>query len=829
MKRLSMRSDGKISRDLIVMISALGDAYLEKGLYTEAAKRYKQLLEFKVASKHIYTNLSKAFIGLKQFDHFALEVYQKAIQHEPNNAEIYHVLADTFLSERRDDTGAMQIYEMALNHNSPNFNNLAEYLSEAYYRQNELDKCREITATMLSRGDYQPGSLKLFMQSSWQTGAFHEATVLLKKLIDTAENNATLQKHLCDTYLERKFDCEVKNQQHSFSFIDRQFVKDFLKNQTTFSKLQDIAYHLELRRFLQDKAYWGGLHVADIEKTEEPEATETQQIAVGSSAAKTSSKAGETFHLGREVLAKLSSFESLSGKSLCSKSSLTYEDFQKQGGSIFTDEEVETSSIEFPAKAEILIVIEMTNFDDFEHQYGSAHVTQVRKKLLVMLADFLEKYQMSSAWCAANGLVIVATDVIQSVALAVDFLNKLNRYNFVNEPSEHLHVSFGIHHSRDGLINNNGQTLRDLSTGIKLATVTEKDLAPEDRAVYGKTLRKTNRICLGAKAYREVKSSNRFKLNSIGQFRLKYINEVLSLHEVSWRNPTDELKFGYIRKISRFELLAELGGKGVIKVYKAKDADLHRFVILKVIQSDVFNSLPANNAEKQEFYQFAKTLGQLNHPNIVTIYEVDEDHGLTYIAREYVEGTPLTQMFSNGNAFNPDRFIKAIYQIFKGLQYGHRLGFFHLNLKPSNVLLGANDEGKLLDFLIPGALFSNLTAQSAYLAPEQVAGHGVDGRSDIFAMGVLMYEALTQRHPFLETSFSSMNDANTQKMPLSPSELSPNIPKFCDALVLKCLEQKPDKRFQSVENIVNVLKKNFERTLFSNFNVQIARSRDSYT
>ncbi|MFQ5771240.1 MAG: serine/threonine-protein kinase, partial [bacterium] len=487
-----------------------------------------------------------------------------------------------------------------------------------------------------------------------------------------------------------------------------------------------------------------------------------------------------------------------------------------------------------PENAEILLTIALSDFEQMRLNYGMEHIQQVRNKLHVFLTDLLEKFQTCYICGTSNGLIIFMNDVIAAAAIAVEILNKLNRYNFINDLKDELHLTIGIHQSRHDLKENSEQALKDFSIGLKVGIVSDKDLSTEDHAIYRKIFQRTDRIFLSGIAYREIKSANRFKVNTIGQFKLKYLKEQLTLHEIAWRNPIDDLKFGFIKKLGHFDLLAEIGSKNAIKVFKAKDSILQRFVILKVIQSEVFNSLPINNPKKMEFYQTIKSLGQMSHPNIANIYEVDEDQGLTYLAREFVEGDVISELFNNGKQFSPDRFIKIIYQICKALQYSHRIGFFHLNLKPENIRVSANDEIKIMDFLMPKTLLSDYHdlkenyEQIYYMSPEQIHRNPGDGRSDIFSLGVILYQVVTQVHPFASRNVEDMMNVILNKMPPPPSELNHQVPKFCEAFILKCMAKNPDKRFQSVEQMVTLLKRTFENSLFSNFNYQIAQSRDSY-
>ncbi|MFQ6113458.1 MAG: serine/threonine-protein kinase, partial [bacterium] len=599
------------------------------------------------------------------------------------------------------------------------------------------------------------------------------------------------------------------------------------------NRLQDLSLYLELKRFLIENEHWGGMYSFPEEEKESVYVYQSLEGA-GSPTEEKKRASHSAFDLSAEILDKLSSFEVLTGHTLGSHSTLTYEDFKKEGAAIFSEPESESRKWKLPENAEILITIEFSNYDHLRANFGLDQVQQIRNKLFAILADQLERFNLTHIWGTSNGLLIIASDVLNAVAFSVEILNKVNRYNVVSEPQDKIHLSIGIHHAREDLLVSSEQTLKELCIGLKLGVARENDLPAKDRAVFAKTFQRSDRIFLSSKAYREIKSSNRFKVHTLGQFRLRYLNENLGLHEVVWRYPLDELRFGFIKRLGRFDLLAEIGTKGVFKVFKAKDSVLQRFVILKVVQSEVFNSLPPNNQQKVTFYRIAKNLGQMSHPNIANIYEVDEDQSLTYVAREYVEGVPITEIFTDAAQFNPERLIQIIYQICKGLQYSHRLGFYHFNLKPSNIRVGQNAETKIMDYLIPKSLFEDFEKFGEnkdaiyYMSPEQVHGKQGDGRSDIFSLGTILYQIVTRINPFAGRVNEDIAEAILYKIPPPPSELNNQAPKFFDAFIQKCMAKNPENRFQSVTQIVTLLKKKFEQIIVSNFNYQIAQSRDTF-
>lgn len=819
-------------RDLAFMLMALGDAYLEKSLFNEAVKKYTMLLRLNVTTQELYVNLSKAYIGLKKFDRHSMHIFQRAIQYDPQNTELYNILAASFLKQRRTDDYAVQIYEMAVRQeDTPVFERLSEHLAGIYFKKMDFVKCKEVSQRLLQRQGYQPRSFSLFFQSCWKTGLFDDAIEQVKQLLASPNGHRSLLKFLCLAYLEKKFLAELQNKHVAYGPVDRQFILEYVNKNLRFQRLQDLSLYIDLRTLLAQQELWGGgaavAHLPARTYTVESLHHQEDEPAVARS------EAGGGNVMG-EVLGRLTSFEDLSGRSLASHSKLTYEDFKKSGPAIFYEGDKGGTVWDLPEDAEVVITMELSNYDELLTRFGAEHVQQIRQKLYVILGDLLEQYRLTHIWGTANGLLAFTNDVHNAAAFAVDILNKLNRYNFMTDSQEEMHLTIGVHHARERLGATPVQTLKDLSVGLKLGILRDRDVVAREREIYGRLFQKSDRIFLSGKAYRQLKSSNRFQVHSVGQFNLRYFREPMGLHEIIWRNPLDDLRFGHIKKLGRFDLLAEISGEGIFKAYKAKDAVLQRFVIVKVVQSEVFNALPPTNRLKVDFYKLAKSHGQLSHENVANIYEVDEDHGLTYIAREFSEGVPVTQAFGDDRPLNADRLVQIIYQICKGLQHCHNLGFCHLNLKPSNVLVGPNDETKLLDLYIPTEFFEDYDQvvqdhqRLYYLAPEQVDGKLGDHRSDIFALGILLYHAVTHMHPFATGGFREVTEAIKHKNPPMPSELNRRLPKFFESLILRCMSKAPDGRFQSAQQIISLLKKTFDKALFSKFNFHIAQARDTY-
>ncbi|MEE8115318.1 MAG: protein kinase, partial [Nitrososphaerales archaeon] len=680
-------------------------AYLDKGLYSEAVKKYYQILDLRFENRHLVTNLSQAFIGLKKVDQEALRIYQKAVRYSTDNKEIYDTLASVFLKEGREDQAAIKIYKLALLHESSASERLYSHLIASYFKQKAFLQCKELAETFFSKGAADSRSLVFYLRSCWNIGQYNDAINYLKKLFDASDQDQILLKYLCITYLEKIDHSEAKNKSVQLSFIDRELVSEFLTTRENLESLQDVSLYLEVKKCLIEKKHWRYLEPAWLAEREKAvlygEGSETDFRSP-----QPATEASQLdFDLNTEVLERLLPLEPSENGKPGGQRPLTFEDFEKDGSAIFSDESIGSAFSKVPDRANVLITLELSKFNTICKRYGVDHARKIKDKLAAMLCALLAKHTRTYTWSTANALLIFTEETVPAVTLSIELLNKLNRYNFVSEPADRISVTISIHKGKDGASADSHQSVSDISTGIKLGMAGDVHLSSKDRAIYGKAFRKQDRIFVTDEAYQQIRQNNRFKTRPLGSVRFKYMSGALSLHEVIWRNPIDDLKFGFIKKLGRFDLLSELSNKGAMRVFKGKDAGLQRFVILKVIQSEAFNSLPPNNQRKIEFYNRAKAQAQMNHPNITNIYEVDEEQGLTYVAREYVEGVPINQVFREGDPVDADRLVKLMFQACKSLQYSHRSGFVHANLKPNNVLLTKQDELKISDFVIPHGLF----------------------------------------------------------------------------------------------------------------------------
>jgi serine/threonine protein kinase/tetratricopeptide (TPR) repeat protein len=277
--------------------------------------------------------------------------------------------------------------------------------------------------------------------------------------------------------------------------------------------------------------------------------------------------------------------------------------------------------------------------------------------------------------------------------------------------------------------------------------------------------------------------------------------------------------------ISHYRIVEKIGAGGMGEVYRAHDETLERDVALKVLPPGVLT----DSGARKRFRKEALALARLNHPNIATIYEYASHNDVDFLAMELISGVTLSQKL-NGDSLTEKEILSVGTQIAEALSAAHEQGVLHCDLKPGNVMLMPNGQAKVLDFglarffhnpndplLTETLTETQIAGTLPYMSPEQVCGKRVDGRSDIYAAGVVLFEISTGRRPFPETNAASLIDAILHQQPDAPSSMNPLIEKSLDRVILTSLEKSPESRFQSARDLA------VELTRLSSPSLSIAR------
>ena len=262
--------------------------------------------------------------------------------------------------------------------------------------------------------------------------------------------------------------------------------------------------------------------------------------------------------------------------------------------------------------------------------------------------------------------------------------------------------------------------------------------------------------------------------------------------------------------VTGYELLGELGRGGMGVVYKARQIKLNRLVALKMVLAGAH----AGSEQLARFYTEAEAVAQLQHPNIVQIYEVSEHDGLPFFSLEYVDGGSLNQKIA-GKPQPIQEAAQTAEILALAMASAHQHGIIHRDLKPANVLLTQDGLPKITDFGLAKRLESDsgqtrsgtLMGTPSYMAPEQARGdtHEIGPLADQYALGVILYELLTGRTPFIGTSIVDTLKQVQNQEPVAPSRLQPTVPRDLDTICLKCLQKEPQKRYASVDALADDL------------------------
>src|SRR5947209_6137043 len=253
----------------------------------------------------------------------------------------------------------------------------------------------------------------------------------------------------------------------------------------------------------------------------------------------------------------------------------------------------------------------------------------------------------------------------------------------------------------------------------------------------------------------------------------------------------------------RYQILRKLGAGGMANVYLAEDQELGRRVAIKIL-----NDRHANDEQFVErFRREAKNAAGLSHPNIVSIYDRGEAENTYYIAMEYLDGRSLKELVVARGPLPVEDVIAFTRQVLAALRFAHRKGVVHRDIKPHNVMADADGRLKVTDFGIARAGASQMTEAGSiigtaqYLSPEQARGAAVDQRSDLYSIGVVLYEMLTGEVPFNGETPVEIAMRHLSDTPQPPSTKRPEIPPDLDMIVLRALAKNPDDRFQTAEEM----------------------------
>ena len=267
-------------------------------------------------------------------------------------------------------------------------------------------------------------------------------------------------------------------------------------------------------------------------------------------------------------------------------------------------------------------------------------------------------------------------------------------------------------------------------------------------------------------------------------------------------------------RIGRYKIVGELGRGAMGVVYHAVDPNIGRPVAIKTIHFGGGRNAEEQNRLRERLFREARSAGILSHPGIVTIYDVEQQGDLAYIAMEFVDGPTLDQVLSDALPIPPERMFSILGQTSVALDYAHQKGIVHRDIKPANIMIARDGTAKITDFGIAKITASdqltmtgNIVGTPHYMSPEQVQGQPVDGRSDQFSLAVIAFEMLTGEKPYAGEHLTTVVYKIVAEEPAAPHRLNPTIGLAIESVLRKSLSKKPDLRYPTCQEFAGALEK----------------------
>ncbi len=764
------------AEDLVFeLLAELGQIYLDLGKYDKAVEKLKLLVELDETDALAHLNLSRAYLQKQQYDTDALKIFERALKLNPDESDLADTVTRLFLKEKRSDSDALTVYTKTLRRQkNEEFENLAAEILGILCRE----KKHQAAHNFINRFRDDEGRFRelvaLYLKSVWKNEQFDQADSFLKNLL--AEEPKAIWKHLYLTNLWKSITTSPDAAQ--ITALDLEWFKELVNERQVFDSLSDVYLFLSVNRLFQK---------FPIKADEEHRPTiEEYELFIS----------GDTFsNIWDLGLNK----REISGINMGLNDQLLLEKMRR----LLEDREGKEDSLEKVMKqANCLFVLKCDQ--------GSLPGL---KKSLKMLYDqskensrpFLQVFE------ARDGLIVFGSDIGDLTKAVKKIVNKQEKINETNgkQVSQLEIVINTIGLAKDRF---SKYLFDDLETALSL-------FARDDSFLLAERIPdpEENKALLHVYITESVKNNIAEQMKDISVFpaKLKLVHpasaDPIPIYKINVHDALDKIENGALKSIGKFQVNQELHQNQIFSSFRAIDSMLERLVILKVLKPG-FEINDDPEMTKKVFQEQARRLGQITHPNVALIYEVGEDHQLQFFAREYVDGKPLSEAVKSGNTFDWKKSLQLGVQLTEILSAIHKKNVIHGKLKPTNIFVLEKMELKLTDFQIKGfgipvRDMDNVPLQSlTYSAPELLDQYDPSVQTDVYSLGVILYELLTGHNPFLNGSRETVFNNILTRMPNPVSRMNPDVPKKVDKIIFKALEKAPVNRFSNMKSFARELK-----------------------
>ena len=775
---MSSSDKEKNNEHVIDLLFQLGTSYLEKGEYNNAIEKFNNLIELGTVDAKLYLNLSKAYILKEQFDEKAQKIFEKSLQFEPENPVLNVILSQLYLDAGREDDHALIVYRNALKHDPQNADEISQLLIKASFQQGNIKIARELIQQFIHTPEKLITFLPLYIINEWKHQGFDRVTQYLRSAIK-AQENLFYYRWLVVNFLQAE---KQSFQPIELSAEDFNLCNYYLENINSFNQLLDLYLYPAIERLLKK----------NIEKLKKPTSKEIEEfeIFLAENAFTNIWEKGLNKGDGNQNKLKLSEnniWEKLESWQLS-------QSIAEGTGESELDKKHRIDSIYKQAETLMILQTNKKTSDDISK---------------VLQDSFSKKSEAEQAFVGGfklnDGLLLFWKNASFTLQFAKDFIQNHPCQNFMNS-NENNKIQFVIHKLSNKGKDAEKEILSELQATLSIFQLEREMFLQNNHA---------DQIKLNPKSQLLVTSALKDNIDGDCQFSFEPLeisaqspedDKKLEVYQLSWEDSLARIRSGEIQEIGQFKLLKALHHNQVFSSYKAIDSFLDRLVVVKILNPDFKNDM-SQDSIAQQFLDKARFLGQLSHPNIAMVYDIGREQELCFLAREFVEGMPLTVQKSINKKINVTRTLSIFLKIVQPLNYLHEQNSYHGGLQPNDIFVLSNNEIKLTDLQIPAFTVPiNLLKESSlkylsYFAPEQIENRPVNTTTDMFSLGIIMYEMLTGSNPFLNENRDILIDNILNKKPEPPSVFNSDLSTEIDQIILKALDKNPDKRFENMKEL----------------------------
>ncbi|OQX86677.1 hypothetical protein B6D60_05705 [candidate division KSB1 bacterium 4484_87] len=765
------------AEDLVFeLLAELGQLYLDLGKYDQAIDRLKLYVELDESDAGAHLKLSQAYLLKKQFDEDALKAFERALELNPDDTELAATVTRLYLENKRDDAAALKVYERTLRREKEeNFDQLAQKVLDALFRIDQQEKLRSFIFRFRDDETHFRNFATLYLKKTWENQEFDEAEIFLKDLL--SEEPVSLWKHLHLANLWKK--ANVMSDSVRITITDLEWFKELVSERQIFDTLADAFHFLAVNRLFQK-------FPLKADEAHKP-AIEEYELFIS----------GDTFSniwdLGLNKREISGANLGLDDRILLKKMRTLINNAGSAG---------ENTLSEVMGQANCLFVLRA---DD-------GYLPKLRKTLVAIFDSrpatdkpFIQAFE------ARDGFIVFGQNIEKLIDVAKQLVKKQEQVNETN----------GNHQSSLEIVMN----LIALAPKDKFAKYLFDDLEVAlSLFARDETFLLTDRLNNRPK----TRSSQVFITESVQHLLLKDKKDIsvlpakFSLHhpayeedvqvyKLSVHDALDKIENGALKSVGKFQVNQELHQNQIFSSFKAVDSMLERLVVLKVLKPG-FEINDDPELTKKIFLEEARRLGQLTHPNVALIYDIGEDHQLQFFAREYVDAQTLAVPKNGGQKIDWKKSLKIGLRLADILAAVHKKGVIHGKLKPTNIFVMDKMELKLVDFQIKGFTLpvrdmDNVPLASlTYSAPELFDKYEPTIQTDVYSLGVILYELLTGTNPFVNGKRETVFNNILTHLPEPVSRLNPEVPAKVDNIIFKAIEKAPVNRYADMKLFARELK-----------------------